>query len=105
MSQKEDCTHCQHIVEFGARCAVLSDAFPHADRCNRFQRWWHVGGCGFCRHMRGGRCRHPALSHAMDYELARQPGQPCGPSASFWERYGFEGWSADDVATKLGGAR
>jgi len=98
MGEREPCTHCQHIGGNGTRCDVGSPAWPHAERCDAFRRWVHVGGCGFCVHMRAGRCTHPASPpRASTYHDARKSGQPCGTSARMWERYGFDGW-AEHVA-------
>lgn len=45
----------------------------------------HRGGCGLCRHMRRGKCRHPAYPIPVDYQQARKRGEPCGPGAALWE--------------------
>ena len=99
MSSAEPCTHCEHIRDNGTRCDVGSDAWPHAERCRSFHRWLHVGGCAFCAHLRQQWCTHPASPQRVDsYHDARKRGQPCGPGARLWERFGFDGWDADRVA-------
>jgi hypothetical protein len=100
MSEQYSCVHCCHIRS-GASCARASAAFPFARRCNLFELWGHVSGCGFCTHMRGNQCTHPANGAPLDYHEARQRGRPCGPGAQLWERYGYEDWDASVVADKL----
>jgi len=48
------------------------------------------GGCGYCRHLRGAKCRHPDIGVPVSYHQARGRGQPCGPKALLWQPYGQE---------------